>query len=172
MDDIAQAAGVSKQTVYSHYDNKETLFGLAVETKCRESGIDPDLIDPEAPPQTMLLEIGRRFVSLLTSPEAVRVHCVCTSSAETYPELGRLFFEHGPLQTVEVVANYLSAQHQRNRLHIEDPDKAAWQFLCMLKGEDQMRAQFNLKRQDKDELDAYIKSSVEMFMRAYAPRGA
>lgn len=171
VDDIALVAGVSKQTVYSHYGNKQTLFALAVEAKCRESGMDPDLIDPEIPPEVMLLKMGQQFVRLLISPEAVRVHCVCTSSAETHPELGRLFFEHGPQQTVQVVADYLASQHERQRLHIEDPLQAAWQFLCMLKGEAQMRAQFNLKGQPKKELDDYIKSSVDMFIRAYAPRG-
>lgn len=170
VDDIAEAAGVSKQTVYSHFGNKETLFAIAVETKCKQSGIDPDLIDTDAPPEDMLLELGRRFVGLLTSPEAVRVHCVCTSNADTYPELGRLFFEHGPLQTVQVVAGYLADQHRRNRLAVPDPRHAAWQFLCMLKGEAQMRAQFNLKRQPPEELDAYVKSCVAMFLRAYSPR--
>lgn len=170
VDDIALVAGVSKQTVYSHYGNKQTLFALAVEAKCRESGMDPELIDPEIPPEVMLLKMGHQFVALLTSPESVRVHCVCTSSAETHPELGRLFFEHGPQHAVQVVADYLKAQHQQKRLHIEDPNQAAWQFLCMLKGEAQMRAQFNMKGQPRKELDAYIKSSVEMFIRAYAPR--
>lgn len=170
VDDIARRAEVSKQTVYSHFGNKETLFAIAVETKCRQSGIDPDLIDPEAPPESMLMELGRRFVSLLTSPEAVRVNCVCTSSAETHPELGRLFFEHGPLQTVEVVAGYLADQHRRKRLSVEDPKKAAWQFLCMLKGEAQMRAQFNLRPQPRKQRDSYIESCVRMFLRAYARR--
>lgn len=171
VDDIAQRAGVSKQTVYSHYSNKETLFALAVEAKCRESGVGPDEIDPNIPPRTLLLDMGRRLMRLLTSPEAVRVHCVCTASADTYPELGRLFFEHGPLQTVKVFAEYLQAQNERNRLEIEDSNRAAWQFISMLKGEAQMRAHFNLKRQSEEELDAYIKSCVEVFLRAYAPRG-
>ena len=132
VDDIAQAAKVSKQTVYSHFGSKEALFGRAVSTKCRQSGIDPDLIDPDAAPGAMLLEISRRFVGLITSPEAVRVHCVCTTSAESYPELGRLFFEHGPLQTMEVVADYLTAQHKRKRLKVARPREAAWQLLGML----------------------------------------
>lgn len=170
VDDIASRARVSKQTVYSHFGNKETLFALAVETKCRQSGLDPELIDLDAPPAAMLLELGRRFVTLLTSPEAVRVHCVCTTNAETHPELGQLFFEHGPVQTVEVVAGYLEEQHRRKRLVVANHREAAWQFLCMLKGEAQMRAQFNLKRQSKAEQDRYIRSCVEMFLRAYAPR--
>lgn len=172
IDDIAHKAGVSKQTVYSHYKNKDTLFALAVEAKCRESGVGPDEIDPDIPPGTMLLDLAQRLMRLLTSPEAVRVHCVCTASADTYPQLGRLFFEHGPLKTVDVLARYLQAQNERNRLEIDHPNRAAWQFISMLKGEAQMRAHFNLKRQSEEELDAYIKSCVELFLRAYAPRGA
>ncbi len=172
VDDIARVAGVSKQTVYSHYNNKQTLFALAVETKCRDSGMDPEFIDPETEPRTMLLELGRRFVGLLVSPEAVRVHSVCTSSADTHPELGRLFFEHGPLQAVEVVSNYLATLDERKKLEIKEPVIAAWQFFGMLKAEAQMRAQFNLERQSREELDAYIRSCVDMFLRAYAPRGA
>lgn len=169
VDDIALKAGVSKQTVYSHYGSKETLFALAVETKCKQSGVAPDSIDPDIPPATMLLEMGRRLVQLLISPEAVRVNCVCTSSAETYPELGRLFFEHGPMQTVKVVTEYLKSQHERGRLDIRNAHRAAWQFLSMIKGEAQMRAHFNLQRQSEKELDEYIQSCVEMFLRAYAP---
>ena len=171
VDDIALAAGVSKQTVYSHYGSKEALFAQAVETKCRQSGIDPDLIDPGSPPGPVLLELGKRFMGLVTSPEAVRVNCVCTASAETYPELGRLFFVHGPRQTVEVVGDYLEKQSNQGRLSIDNPQEAAWQFFGMLKCEAQMRAQFNLDPQPSEEIDAYIQSCVDMFLRAYAPRG-
>ena len=170
VDDIAEAASVSKQTVYSHFGNKETLFALAVETKCKQSGIDPDLIDPDAPPGEVLLEMGRRFVGLITSREAVRVHCVCTASAETHPELGRIFFEHGPEQTVDVVSDYLARENRRGRLQVDNPRDAAWQFFGMLKCEAQMRAQFNLEPQSPEEIDAYIQSCVAMFLRAYAPR--
>lgn len=169
VDDIARAAGVSKQTVYSHFGSKEALFARAVSTKCRQSGIDPDLIDHEARPGDMLFELGVRFISLITSPEAVRVNCVCTSSAETHPELGRLFFEHGPVQTVEVIAEYLENQQRRGRLHIPDAMQAAWQFLGMLKCEAQMRAQFNMRLQSKSEIERHIRACVDMFLRAYAP---
>src|SRR4051794_11294122 len=40
LDDVAAAAGVSKQTVYSHFTDKETLF-LAVLTAVREAGPGP-----------------------------------------------------------------------------------------------------------------------------------
>jgi len=167
VEDIAARAGVSKQTVYSHFGNKETLFGLAVSSRCKQSGIDPDSIDPKMPPEQMLPEMARRFVQLINSEEAVRVQAVCISSAESHPELGRIFFERGPLQTVHVVAEYLESQHARGNLQVENPLMAAWQFLCMLRAESQMRSQFNLDRQPETDLYEYADYCVAMFLRAY-----
>ena len=169
VDDIAAAAGVSKQTVYSHFGCKETLFGLAISTKCKQSGIGSDDLDLDEPPERMLPEIARRFLQLITSPEATRVHAVCTGSAETHPELGRIYFEQGPLQTVEAVAGYLEAQDRAGALRVENPRHAAWQFLCMLKAEEQLRTQFNIGRMDQASLQAYVDDCVAMFLRAYQP---
>ena len=167
VEEIASRAGVSKQTVYSHYGCKETLFGLAVSTKCKSSGINADDIDPAIPPERMLPELARSFIDLITSPEAVSVHAICTVSAETHPELGKTYFERGPLATVRAIADYLEAQHRAGRLHVENPEHAAWQLLCMLKAEAQMRTQFNLEEQDPADLQEYMASCVSMFLRAY-----
>ena len=168
VDDIAALAGVSKQTVYSHYGSKEALFGLAVSTRCKNSGFDQDTIDPAIAPEIMLPQIARSFVGLVLSREAMRVYRVCTGSAETHPELGQLFYKHGPLQTVQVVSQYLAAQNEVGTLHMEDPEQAAWQFLCMLKAEGQMRVQFKMEHLSEAELNTYIENCVAMFLRAYS----
>ncbi len=169
VDHIAQAAGVSKQTVYSHYGSKENLFGLAISSKCRMSGIDPDSIDNDTPPEEMLPEIGARFLRLINSPEAVAVHAICTGSAESHPELGQVYFDRGPLATVDAVSDYLRAQADAGRLRIDDPSAAAWQFLGMVKAESHLRVQFNLEPMEKSFEALYVASCVEMFLRAYAP---
>lgn len=168
VDDVAAAAGVSKQTVYSHYGNKENLFGLAVSTKCKQSGMDAEAIDLESPPQVVIPMVARQFLELVTSPEATRVHAVCTSSSESHPELGHLFFKHGPKQAVEALTRYLTAQNQAGTLQIQCPEHAAWQFLSMLKAEAQMRIQFALDPLSPQESEDYLNSCVAMFLRAYA----
>src|SRR5437868_12962540 len=59
---IAQAAGVSKLTVYSHFADKETLFGAAV-TECCAQMLPHRLFEPVAdlPVRDSLLGIGRAF---------------------------------------------------------------------------------------------------------------
>lgn len=167
VDDIAASAGVSKQTVYSHFGSKENLFGLAVSTKCKQSGMGADGINLEEPPERMLPEVAERVLQLITSPEATRIHAVCTVSADTHPELGRIYFEHGPLQAVEAVTEYLAAQDKAGTLRIDNPQQAAWQFLGMLKAEEHLRTQFNIGNMDPDERQAYIDDCVAMFLRAY-----
>jgi AcrR family transcriptional regulator len=169
VDDIAAAAGVSKQTVYSHYGSKENLFGLAVSTRCKQSGIDEDSIDLDAPPGELLPRLAEQFLELVMSPSAKRVYAVCTGSADTHPELGALFFEHGPRQTVRALARYFEAQTERGALCVDDPEHAAWQYLGMLKAEAQMRVQFNMKPLAEREIRSYLKSCVDVFLRAYTP---
>jgi AcrR family transcriptional regulator len=168
VDDIAAEAGVSKQTVYSHFGNKEKLFGVAVAQKVRDSGVDDEGIDVLEPPEVLLPRIARQFVGLVKSPEALRVYAICVNSTESHPRISELFYQHGPLRAVEVLAGYLETQQREGRLVPGDPRAAAWQFFCMLKGEAHMRAQFGLEPLDAAAEDAYIDRCVEMFLRAYA----
>jgi TetR/AcrR family transcriptional repressor of mexJK operon len=174
VDDIAAAASVSKQTVYSHFGSKENLFGLAVAEKCKASGVDEDAIDMDLPPEVLIPQVARRFVTLVKSREALRVYAICTNSCESHPRIAELFYLHGPQKTVDVLSVYLQRQVALGRLTINDPDAAAWQFLCMLKGEAHMRAQFGLEALPQEAEDAYIDGCVEMFLRAYgaAPRSS
>ncbi len=172
VDDIAAAAGVSKQTVYSHYESKENLFGVAVSEKCKASGMDRSVIDMEQPPEVLVPDVARKFVDLLKSPEALRIYAICTSSTGSHPRISELFYRYGPKKTVDVFADYLRRQNDTGQLAVPDPDIAAWQFLCMLKGEAHMRAQFGLEPLSEDREQAYIDHCVAVFLRAYAPRQA
>ncbi len=80
LDDVAQAVGVSRQTLYQRYKNKETLFKLSLETsledailRCREAAAE-DMPDVE----TKLFRIfdiwGGEYVEMLrASPHATEV---------------------------------------------------------------------------------------------------
>lgn len=168
VEDIAIAAGVSKQTVYSHFGSKENLFGLAVADKCRSAGVDENAIDMEKPPELMLPLVAQSFVGLVKSREALRVYAICTNSTESHPRIAELFYVHGPKRTVDVLSAYLQRQVELDRLEVEDTDAAAWQFFCMLKGEAHMRAQFGLSPTSEREEKAYIDSCVRVFLSAYA----
>ena len=90
-------------------------------------------------------------------------------SVTSHPRIAELFYRYGPQKTVDVLADYLAAQHELGRLHVPDPKAAAWQLLCMLKGEAHMRVQFGLEPVPEPQAQAYIDDCVAVFLRAYAP---
>src|SRR5476649_1016126 len=75
MDAVAAEAGVSKLTVYSHFNDKETLFSSAVVARCEEQL--PELffdVSSDLSVEAVLLKIGRGFQTLINSPESLELH--------------------------------------------------------------------------------------------------
>ena len=72
MDQIASEAGVSKLTVYSHFGDKESLFGEAVRAHC-EAGMPASLFeaDPAMPLRERLATIGRAFFAMIMRGRSV-----------------------------------------------------------------------------------------------------
>ena len=170
MDMLAEAAGVSKQTLYSHFSNKEALYSATISRKCIANQLSAEFMDYDKPCAEMLLNIGRRFVGLLLSEDAICMYRRSVGSAEQHPDLARLFYQGGPQHTISTVADYLRHQHDKGLLDIPDARRAACQFLYMLKADAITRAVLNVEEQpSEEEVDNYIKSCVAVFLRAYGP---
>ena len=67
MDSIANAAGVSKQTVYSHFENKDELFKSCIEGKIRQYELRPDS-DRHTTLEGGLKSVADSYLRLLADP--------------------------------------------------------------------------------------------------------
>lgn len=172
MDQIAAAAGVSKLTVYSHFGDKETLFVASVKAYC-EMQLPSSLFvgDPETPLRECLMVIGRAFVSMVNSPEAVAGHrMLCTPQAAASP-LPQMFWEAGPKRVQDEFAAFLQRRADAGELDLPDIALAGSQFLCLLKGEMHARLVFGCGPEyeagGEFDTEAHVAATVEMFLRAY-----
>ncbi len=168
MEAVARAAGVSKQTVYSHFGNKDALFQAAVKCKCLAHQLDGSGMDESLPVDVYLREFAQHFSDLLTSREAIAVHRICVAGAANHSKISQLFWEAGPARVEAHLKGYLRRQVAAGRLHIDNPHFASHHLLHMIKGEAYFRAVLGLtNEQALAELTAYLDSCVDLFMRAY-----
>lgn len=96
MDAVASAAGVSKLTVYSHFNDKERLFSAAVVAKCEEQLPTLFFELPDGIPiEQVLLNIARRFHLLINSDESVNLHRLIMALGSQDPKLSQIFSKPG-----------------------------------------------------------------------------
>ncbi|WP_101759816.1 TetR/AcrR family transcriptional regulator [Oceanicoccus sp. KOV_DT_Chl] len=171
MDAVAKSADVSKQTVYSHFGNKEELFSASVEFECDKHEINDQLFDPERPVEQVLLELATHFTDLLLSEQAIRLHRICVASTDQRSTIAELFWSAGPVKLKARLSHYLKQQVERGTLSIPNIDFAAQQLIFMLKGEYHHRRIFGLSDgKPEAELPAYLQSCVTLFLSAYAKK--
>lgn len=169
MDQIAAEAGVSKLTVYSHFGDKEALFGEAVRVVC-DSLMPDDLFvaDPSAPLRSQLAGIARAFFTMITSEEALATHRMMMSPGGD-ERLRHLFWQAGPERVQRAFATFLEARAAE--LEIPDLARAARQFFALLKGDLHTRMACGLcERPSTADVDEHIAATVAMFLRAYGRR--
>lgn len=170
MEMVAQEAGVSKQTVYSHFGNKDELFMAAIQCKCQRYELADLCAATEGSLRDRLLVIGRGFIRLLLSEEARQVHKTCIAQVDTQPQAAVLFFEAGPRVVMAALTEMLERECRAGQIHAENPRHAAIQLLMMWQGEAKMRSELGIEPQlSDDEIDTYIVSCVDLFLRGYTP---
>ena len=171
MDAIAAEAGVSKLTVYSHFTDKEKLFAEAVKSKCAEQL--PELLfelSEDAPIDSLLLDIGRGFNTLINSRESVELHRVMVSLAAQDSKLSKMFYDAGPQRLLDEMAHLLRQADQAGKLRVDDPLNAADQFFCLIKGGTNFRLLIGCCEPLQGEAaEQHVQEAVAMFLRAYRP---
>ncbi|MEZ9236125.1 TetR/AcrR family transcriptional regulator [Shewanella sp. 10N.286.52.A9] len=168
MDMVAKKAGVSKQTVYSHYGSKDELFIAAIESKCVVHQLTGNLLEDATNPENTIRTFAHQFGELIISDEVVAVFKTCLAHAETHPNLSKLYFDAGPKHILGLLSEYLDEVNKQGVFYFEKPHDCAVRLCLMLFGEVKLRLELGL---DVSDLIAgreqYINDSVNLFLTAH-----
>jgi TetR/AcrR family transcriptional repressor of mexJK operon len=135
MDQVAARAAVSKQTVYKHFRDKDTLFREVVINVVRvgEGGIPSDIfLEGEGSIEERLRSFSRSFLRGVMQPDVLSLRRLVIGEAGRFPELGRAFYELGPGRATEQLAIALGETAARHNLMINDHDVAAGHLLSLI----------------------------------------
>jgi TetR/AcrR family transcriptional regulator, mexJK operon transcriptional repressor len=169
MDGVARAAGVSKATVYAHFKSKNELFAAIVAQVSGQLTAEiRAVIDAKLPLRQALMRIGSKFLEVLTDPRRVRMFRMMVAEVDRFPELGRVFYEAGPLVMQDCLSRFLEGAAKAGRLDIPDPGLATRQFLSLIKADLHLRCLLVLGTDPSPEDRArQVAAAVDMFLKAY-----
>jgi TetR/AcrR family transcriptional repressor of mexJK operon len=171
MDAIARAAGVSKATVYAHFTSKEELFGAVIGRECerRFAGFSAHELDPDDVAASLLV-LGRRFLELILSPDAIALHRIILGEVTRFPLLGDVFWHAGPERNLAQIEAFMRRAAAAGTLALGDARCAAEQFVGLVRGESQLRQLLRLEpAADAAAIDAAAAAAVATFLRAFRP---
>jgi AcrR family transcriptional regulator len=173
MNDIARTAGVSKGTIYFHFDSKEALFEALIRAERQQQAeqcCDFDENDPDI--AGVLTELGRSLLTMMMTPEIIAQVRTVIAVAAKFPRIGRAFYETGPKYGSDRLSAYFAKQTEAGRLATPEPGTAAIHFIQLCLGDIHKRLMFCPGDEiSAAEVEHSVGAAVSVFMRAYGPRG-
>jgi TetR/AcrR family transcriptional regulator, mexJK operon transcriptional repressor len=174
MDTIAREAGVSKATVYAHFGSKEELFGAVIERECEQyfDRFSTGELDP-CDVRASLTVLGRRFLELILSPDAIALHRIIVGEVTRFPMLGEVFWRAGPERERVQIEGFLRNAAAAGTLTLPDPRLAAEQFVSLVRADVQLRQLLHLEAEPGDcGIEIVVESAVDTFIRAFQRQAA
>jgi TetR/AcrR family transcriptional repressor of mexJK operon len=173
MDEIATKAGVSKQTIYKHFSDKDRLFAeIVLATTQQVDHVVRLVLGALNNTEDLahdLKRLAHKFLEALMDEELLQVRRLVIANAYRMPSLGRDWYAHGFDRVTAAFASSFQTLVDKNLLQIEDPCLAANHFAGMLLWIPVNKAMFtgNNRPCTKSELDSVADAAVRAFIAAY-----
>lgn len=167
MDKIAQAAPVSKATLYNHFENKNALLAAVVSTLCTTlfQAMSQATLETQNVEHT-LETIATSCVELLYTQEAVGIYRLIIAESKDFPELGQMVYETSIKMLLTQLENYLQQLNASGQFQIADTEFAADAFFSLLKGDLHNQCLLTTRSlPDQQERQELVKRAMSFFKR-------
>ncbi len=172
MDAIADAAPVSKPTLYNYFEGKPALFAAVISHICAKlvRAIDDSESRTESI-ETNLRNISRACVDLLYEPGSLSLFRRIIAEQNQFPELGKVAYENCAVPTIKRISRFLRGIDASSGVHFQRVDESARLLLSMLMGDEHMRCLLGIKvTLSPRERSALVNRTVSQFLSAHHAR--
>ncbi len=160
---VAQAAGVTRATVYARYSDKETLFRTVVRWALMEQQNVALEIDPGTDLRQALLSIARAAYERATDSETSRLGVLLMSEVSKFPNLVPKADQVDRYPFMEQVIKLLNRHQELGAVDIADVNTAAEQFLAIVASHPARLAAFGMHRNEQAQYH-YQEAAVDLFI--------
>jgi TetR/AcrR family transcriptional regulator, mexJK operon transcriptional repressor len=170
LDAVAEAARVSKPTVYARYGDKRGLFAevlrreiarwLAPLSEAAEGQLTRS---SDVSVEQRLIEIGREMLMFTCGPDAVAFSRMMTSQAINFPDIAKLGKEEGWQKAVSTTARFFDKLVAQGAIDVVDTGIAAEVFLDMVVGHAHRMATFGTPLEMKS-AEKRMRSAIRLFL--------
>ena len=170
MNQIAQNAGVTKLTVYNHFQDKATLFTCAIEDTCehilctrpRELTADSNFI-------VVLNEVCELALNIVNLPEAIKLDLLLLEFAAEHSPLVEQFYRASHLKMRQVWVNFFQDAAALNFIQQDHPARQTELIVSLLMGLRHQEVLLGMReRPTAVEQQNIISFAIELFMLKYA----
>jgi AcrR family transcriptional regulator len=130
MDRVAAEAGVSKQTIYSHFQDKEGLFKALMERmtiRRFQAAFHTTTLQGE--PTVLLRQFAETYLNKIADEEYIALFRLIFAESVRFPELAKLYGRTVIQQGRQIVSNYF---RDHPELGFTDPEAIAQVFVGAL----------------------------------------
>ena len=168
MDDLAEAAGVSRRTLYNQFATKEDIFRemLARQwARLDRTALPP--LETGGDVEDVLLQVSRALARVLCHPDYIALVRMVVAESRQFPWISDEYAQVGARSRIERLAGYLARLTVAGVLDCRNPDLAARQFLGLLNEPllwPQVMGEGRIAGIDENEV---IAEAVRMFLLRY-----
>lgn len=173
VDQIAAAAGVSKQTVYKHFGDKQELLFAIVDDVVDSTAL-PFAARVEALAESVDLDsdlttLATHYLRAVLDERVVQLRRLVVGEANRLPDLATRYHDRAPIKTLAVLAASFDRLHARGILTAPDSARAAEHFAFLVVGSAIDRALFvgGPRTLADIDVDAHVTAAVRVFLAAY-----
>ncbi|MQA95413.1 MAG: TetR family transcriptional regulator [Streptosporangiales bacterium] len=176
MDQIAADAGVSKQTVYKQFSDKETLFQeIARGVTANSDHILGELATVVDTPvgttedlRKVLQRLARRYLDAVMEPHVLSLRRLIIAEADQFPDLAHRYHQLGPERGLDLIESAQRRWAEQGLIVAPDLRMAASQFAYLSLGSSQDHAMFHPGQTPKPAERARVaKAAASTFLAAY-----
>ena len=167
MDEVANRAGVAKQTVYARYASKDALFLAVVESVQGRMLSAVSAAGPHAI-RDRLHRIARELLDVVLDSSSLSLSRIALGASYRFPTLGHSIYGARIKELRAVLADIVEQAAKEGCLLVDDPTVAAEQFLALIRGELHLHCLYDPSfRPSSAKIERQINAGIDCFMARY-----